>query len=195
MSSLSSLFNKFTNKEKRKKRSTTHPSLSHSTDQSPRPSLQLTLDQASSSSQPASNRQDPLLTPVASTSSAAVSVAQTAPTGTAAALATSALNLAAVTTQTPRLGSTGPDRGIARSDVTKGLAIFRTLLNVAEKVVDGLPVWGPKAGVATASEVLKSIQVREHYFLPYYVSSSLHRTRLRTMPQSTTYAGTSSKCS
>jgi hypothetical protein len=195
MSSSPSFFKKVSQKLKSKKRSPKLPSPAHSRDQSPAPSTQSTPNQASSSSQSAPNRQHPPLTPAASTASAAVSVVQTAPTGTAAALATSALNLAAVTTQTPRLGSTGPDRGITRSDVTKTIAIFRTLLNVAEKVVDGLPMWGPKAGVATASEVLKSIQVREHYFLPYYVSSSLHRTRLRTMPQSTTYARTSSKCS
>jgi hypothetical protein len=192
---MSALFNRLTKKEKKKKRSPAHPSLSHSTDQSPRPSLQLTPNQASSSSQPASNRQDPPFTPAASTASAAVSVTQTAQTGTAAALAASALNLAAVATQTPRLSTIGPDRGIARSDVTKGIAIFRTLLNVAEKVLDGLPVWGPKAGVATASEVLKSIQVCEHHFPSCCNSLTLHRTRSRMTPQSTTYARTSRKCS
>jgi hypothetical protein len=47
-----------------------------------------------------------------------------------------------------------------QSNTIKGIAIFRTLLNLSEKVLDGLPIWGPKAGVAAVSEVLKAVQVR-----------------------------------
>jgi hypothetical protein len=42
---------------------------------------------------------------------------------------------------------------------TEVLASIRTVLNVAEKVLDGCPIWGPKAAVAAAAESLKAIQV------------------------------------
>jgi hypothetical protein len=192
MSSSSSFFNKFS-KPKRKRGSPEPPSRPRSRNRSPTPPTQETPYQASSSSQLPSNHNS-LLHPQ-SGSIAALNVAQTAPSGTAAALASSALNLAGATVHTPRPGSTATDRGIARSDVTKGIAIFRTLLNVAEKALDGLQIWGPKAGVATASEVLKNIQVRGGGPEPYYISSRLYRTRSRTMPRLTTYAETSRKCS
>jgi hypothetical protein len=128
------------------------------------------------------------------TGTPAVDVVETAPSDTAATFAASASNLAAVTEQISRLSSTGPDRGITRSDVTKGIVIFQTLLNVAEKALDGLPIWSLKAGVATASEILRNVQVRRREHLPYCISSMLHRTRLRTTPRSTTYARMSRKC-
>jgi hypothetical protein len=55
--------------------------------------------------------------------------------------------------------SSSSNSGSKQASALKVIAIFRTLLNVSEKVLDGLPIWGPRAAVATASEVLKSIQV------------------------------------
>jgi hypothetical protein len=45
------------------------------------------------------------------------------------------------------------------SNSVRTIALFRTLLNVSEKVLDGLPIWGPKAAVSAASEVLRAFQV------------------------------------
>jgi hypothetical protein len=42
---------------------------------------------------------------------------------------------------------------------TEVLTSVRTVLNIAEKVLDGCPIWGPKAAVAAASESLKVVQV------------------------------------
>jgi hypothetical protein len=56
-----------------------------------------------------------------------------------------------------------PDNRVHESrnvNVEKGIAIFRTLLNISEKLLEGVPIWGVKAGIATTSEVLKSVQVR-----------------------------------
>ena len=35
----------------------------------------------------------------------------------------------------------------------------RSVLNVTEKALDGLPIYGPKAAVASVAEVLKSVEV------------------------------------
>jgi hypothetical protein len=40
------------------------------------------------------------------------------------------------------------------------LSSIRTVLDIAEKVLDGCPIWGPKAAVAATSQALKSVQVR-----------------------------------
>jgi hypothetical protein len=40
------------------------------------------------------------------------------------------------------------------------LACIRIVLNLAEKALDGCPIWGPKAAVAATAEALKAIQVR-----------------------------------
>jgi hypothetical protein len=43
---------------------------------------------------------------------------------------------------------------------SNALTAFRTLLTVAEKALDGLPVWGLNSITGIASEVLKIVQVR-----------------------------------
>jgi hypothetical protein len=40
------------------------------------------------------------------------------------------------------------------------LSCIRTVLRLAEKVLDGCPIWGPKAAIAVTEEGLKSVQVR-----------------------------------
>jgi hypothetical protein len=40
------------------------------------------------------------------------------------------------------------------------LSCIRTVLRLAEKVLDGCPIWGPKAAVAVTEEGLKAVQVR-----------------------------------
>jgi hypothetical protein len=40
------------------------------------------------------------------------------------------------------------------------LASIRTVLDLAEKCLDGCPIWGPKAAVAAMSESLETVQVR-----------------------------------
>jgi hypothetical protein len=40
------------------------------------------------------------------------------------------------------------------------LASIRTALNLAEKCLDGCPLWGPKAAVAAVSETIETVQVR-----------------------------------
>jgi hypothetical protein len=40
------------------------------------------------------------------------------------------------------------------------IASLRTILDIGEKGVDGLPVWGPKAAFGATSAVLKAIEVR-----------------------------------
>jgi hypothetical protein len=40
------------------------------------------------------------------------------------------------------------------------LASVRTVLNLAEKCLDGCPIWGPKAAVAAMSESIEIVQVR-----------------------------------
>lgn len=37
---------------------------------------------------------------------------------------------------------------------------FQTLLNIVDKTLDGMPVWGPKAAIVVAAEVLKATRVR-----------------------------------
>jgi hypothetical protein len=44
----------------------------------------------------------------------------------------------------------------------KHIAAFRTALTVAEKALDGLPIWGPKAAVAGTAECLRMLQVRSN---------------------------------
>jgi hypothetical protein len=39
------------------------------------------------------------------------------------------------------------------------LSSIRTVLDIAERVLDGCPIWGPKAAVASTSQVLKTMQV------------------------------------
>jgi hypothetical protein len=55
-------------------------------------------------------------------------------------------------------GSGPSDKG-SRDGVVRAIASFRTILNVSEKALDGLPVWGPKAAVGAVSEALKAFQV------------------------------------
>jgi hypothetical protein len=38
------------------------------------------------------------------------------------------------------------------------LSSIRTVLDIAERVLDGCPIWGPKAAVASTSQVLKTMQ-------------------------------------
>jgi hypothetical protein len=52
------------------------------------------------------------------------------------------------------------------SKSAKHIAAFRTVLNVAEKALDGLPIWGPKAAVAATAECLKTFQVRQNIPCP-----------------------------
>jgi hypothetical protein len=40
------------------------------------------------------------------------------------------------------------------------LGSLRTVLNLAEKCLDGCPIWGPKAAVAAVSESIETVQVR-----------------------------------
>jgi hypothetical protein len=40
------------------------------------------------------------------------------------------------------------------------LATIRTVLDLAEKCLDGCPIWGPKAAVAAVSESIELVQVR-----------------------------------
>jgi hypothetical protein len=47
-------------------------------------------------------------------------------------------------------------------DRIETLACIRTVLNLAEKALDGCPIWGPKAAVAATAEGLKAIQVRSY---------------------------------
>jgi hypothetical protein len=44
-----------------------------------------------------------------------------------------------------------------RSEIMGSL---RTVLNLAEKCLDGCPIWGPKAAVAAVSESIETVQVR-----------------------------------
>jgi hypothetical protein len=44
-----------------------------------------------------------------------------------------------------------------RSEIMGSL---RTVLNLAEKCLDGCPIWGPKAAVAAVSENIETVQVR-----------------------------------
>jgi hypothetical protein len=46
----------------------------------------------------------------------------------------------------------------------EALSSTRALLNVTEKALDGLPIYGPKAVVAALSEVLKIAQVFHDLF-------------------------------
>jgi hypothetical protein len=67
------------------------------------------------------------------------------------------------TTSTLSPGATSSGRGsegTKNKTTLEALAAFRALLNVAEKALDGLPTWGPKAAVGASAEVLKIIQVR-----------------------------------
>jgi hypothetical protein len=141
------------------------PSRSQSRNTSPVPSTEATPSQTPSSSHhPSSpNRSSSRpLTFQTEASAPAIPVVNVGQTASGDITTPSALYPTTGSTKPPPPSSAGgPDRGIARSDVAKGIAIFRTLLNVAEKALDGLPIWGPKAGVGVTSEVLKSIQVRE----------------------------------
>jgi hypothetical protein len=53
----------------------------------------------------------------------------------------------------PAVAATKPDR------TGRNIAVFRTVLSVVEKALDGLPIYGPKAVVTAVGEVLKNIQV------------------------------------
>jgi hypothetical protein len=44
------------------------------------------------------------------------------------------------------------------------IASIRTVLDLSEKVLDGCPIWGPKAAVAAASQALKTVQVSTFVF-------------------------------
>jgi hypothetical protein len=41
----------------------------------------------------------------------------------------------------------------------RNIAIFKTILTTAEKVLDGLPIYGPKAAIAASADVFRNIQV------------------------------------
>jgi hypothetical protein len=193
MSSSSSFLSKFSKKLKKDKEALKPPSPSHASNPSPGTPMRSTPNETSSSSQLPYNLGGPL--PTEAASYAAVGSVQIDSTTTSNTLAASVLNPVATTIHTPRQSNAGTNRDIARSNVTKGIAILRTLLNLVEKALDGLPIWGPKAGVATASEVLKNIQVRGHELRRRYVSSMICRVRWRMTPLLKTYARTSRKCS
>jgi hypothetical protein len=53
---------------------------------------------------------------------------------------------------------------------TEVLASIRTVLNVAEKVLEGCPISWPKAAVGAAAESLKAVQVRVLSVLRVYVT-------------------------
>jgi hypothetical protein len=53
------------------------------------------------------------------------------------------------------------------------MASTRTVLNVLEKGLDGVPLPGFKAAVGAVSEGLKALQVRETYNSPFMPSSLL----------------------
>jgi hypothetical protein len=46
-----------------------------------------------------------------------------------------------------------------KEGIINTLASFQTLLNISEKALDGLPIWGPKAAVSATAEALKIIRV------------------------------------
>jgi hypothetical protein len=53
---------------------------------------------------------------------------------------------------------------------TEVLASIRTVLGVAEKVLEGCPISWPKAAVGAAAEGLKAVQVRGRSVLRVYVT-------------------------
>jgi hypothetical protein len=60
------------------------------------------------------------------------------------------------------------------------IASIRTVLDLSEKVLDGCPIWGPKAAVAAASQALKTVQVSIFVFLCNYLTPMLARRHSRT---------------
>ena len=54
-------------------------------------------------------------------------------------------------------GGSGSQTGSAKSDT---LASIIKVLEVAEKAVDGLPIYGPKAVISSILAVLQSVKVR-----------------------------------
>jgi hypothetical protein len=60
------------------------------------------------------------------------------------------------------------------------IASIRTVLDLSEKVLDGCPIWGPKAAVAAASQALKTVQVSTLVLLCNYLTHMLARRRLKT---------------
>jgi hypothetical protein len=41
------------------------------------------------------------------------------------------------------------------------LATLQTVFDLADSVLDGCPIWGPKAAVSTAAKGIKALQVRQ----------------------------------
>jgi hypothetical protein len=54
----------------------------------------------------------------------------------------------------------------------------RTILNIIEKGLDGLPIYGPKATVAAVSETLRAVQVSLYFrcYVHLSYSSPLRRS-------------------
>jgi hypothetical protein len=53
-----------------------------------------------------------------------------------------------------------------RNTRIEALAAFQALLNVAEKALDTLPVWGPKAAVGATAEIVKLMRVSVLHLYP-----------------------------